>query len=176
MAIALARDLVISPRVLDRFLIMQSFTAVPTQGKCNLPNLEASLMLKTPGMECPWLCMQVVLHFSLWRNFKGNAQCWVSDRLYNETGITNNPITQWPLVWSGFKQCVPHRPLRQIQEKIYPKGAQIMESSWQNQLNRGFEGYEQLRRLSVSREWLNWQKSGSLKFFCFTNIALNSLV
>lgn len=47
LAIALATP----PRVLDRYLIMYSFTAGPTQGERNLPNLAASLRLTPPGLD-----------------------------------------------------------------------------------------------------------------------------
>ena len=50
-AIALVADSAIFPRVLDKFLAMYSFMAVPTQGKNIFPNLVASPVLMPPGIE-----------------------------------------------------------------------------------------------------------------------------
>lgn len=75
LAIALVVAPAISPQVFDKFLIMCSLIATPTQGKNIFPNLTSSLELILPGTEHPWLCVQPVACFDLRGSFKDDVQC-----------------------------------------------------------------------------------------------------
>lgn len=56
--------------------------------------------LTPPGIEHPWLYgASVILLWHREVNVKVMPPCWVSDWLYNETGVSNDPIAQWPLIW-----------------------------------------------------------------------------
>ena len=63
-AIALAIDSAIFPKVLDKYLIVYSFYATPTQGKAVLPNLAPSLGLTPPGtghLDCVYNQLHVLI-------------------------------------------------------------------------------------------------------------------